>query len=68
MSVLIMQGNNLSRENEKKRNKEPLSTNKSLGTQEYIMQNFYRCLTTKESPIFAFFEISFPKTLTVCES
>lgn len=32
MSVLIMQGNNLSKENEKKRNKEPLSRNKSLGT------------------------------------
>lgn len=32
MSVLIMQGNNLSRENEKERNEEPLSANKSLGT------------------------------------
>lgn len=32
MSVLIMQVNNLNRENEKKRNKESLSKNKSLGT------------------------------------
>lgn len=32
MSVLIMQVNNLNRENEKKRNKESLSKNKSLDT------------------------------------